>query len=341
MELKETTTEGYRKHYAIDGGKILLFGDTHFSSSFTGSHISYIEECYSNMETILNIVSERKPKAVFFAGDIIGVNERNIKDRQFLMRVVMFFGMLYNITNGNVYSVKGNHDVGDFTDYDFLVGLGYIKNPSYVDYIANNGTELRFHFVNYGEENAELQIHKDGASNIVIGHMDYYIDGVTSWYIPYKKRIELKQLKNFNDVDIVFSGHIHYPSDEMYYTTMSNGSDCGLFYLGAIGRVAERIDNCWYVEFEYQPESLSTTYNAYIFPMKPASEVFYEDTSKEEDEEDEVVHESKMIDVIVQEIFENRLATGDLFKQIDKIPADEECKEIAKKYLQKAMDCED
>lgn len=50
-------------------------------------------------------------------------------------------------------------DIGDFADFDFLVGLGLLKNPKYIDYCRKDGTiEVRFHFLNYGEEHRSLDL---------------------------------------------------------------------------------------------------------------------------------------------------------------------------------------
>lgn len=340
-ELESPVVE-VRKSYVIDGGKILCFADTHFSAVYEGEHINYQYECYENMSRILEIVRSEKPKAVVFLGDLIGVREHNINDRKFLMRITLFFGNLFNLTNGNLFVVKGNHDVGDFSDYDFLLGLGYFKNPSYIDYKHNGSTEVRFHFVNYGDEDKKLDICTDGASNVVFGHVDYYIDGVTNWYSKKGKRVELAGLKNFCGVDLVFSGHIHTPSVDVLYTSMGNGDTCGLFYLGSCSRTAERYDDCWYVSFEYNEEEESTDYKPHLFGLRPAKEVFYDSSSfvnngESEESEDEERRKTEALNFVIEEIFNSRLATGDLFGQIDKIPADADVKELAKEYLNKAM----
>ena len=193
------------KEYKVFGGRILVFGDLHLSCTYEGQHINYTLECYKNMDNIVTKVKDEKPSAVFFLGDIIGVNERNLRDRQFLMRVFLFFQTLNELTNGNVYSVKGNHDKGDFSDFDFFLGVGLLKNPNYVDYYCSledynsNGEEaleVRFHFVNYGDESRELDMYEGEGSNIVLGHADYLIDGVTNWY-QHKGGVYLSRLSNF------------------------------------------------------------------------------------------------------------------------------------------------
>lgn len=345
MKSKVVVAESNRKAYRVNGGKILLFGDLHLSSSFSGKHKNYLYECYETMEKIQNIVSEEKPHAVFFAGDLIGVNERNLKDRQFLMRVVLFFSSLYNITKGNVYAVRGNHDIGDFSDFDFLVGLGYIKTPQYVDYFVNGNKELRFHFVNYGEENMPLHTEDTEFDHVVIGHADYYIEGETNWYGGSKSdRLEVKSLRNFNNVSFIFSGHIHLPSKDVIFSNLPNGEQVGVFYMGSVTRVAEEYDACWYITFRYDEELESSTYDANLIPLTPYKDIYFDNKeliNSEEDEESEEEQEKRTeaLKEIIGEIFSSKLATGDLFSQIDRLPAAREhCKELAKSYLRLAID---
>lgn len=339
-----------RKAYRVVGGRVLVFGDLHLSATYEGKHKQYMFECYESMERVLEICKSENPSAVIFLGDLIGVNERNIRDRQFLMRVVMFFSQLNTMTKGNVFSVKGNHDIGDFSDFDFLLGLGYIKNPLYLDYEGVevvdgkevSSLEVRFHFVNYGDEHEKLNLTSldNGvcASNIILGHSDFYIEGVTNWYSS-RNGMDLAEFDNFIGADLLISGHIHTPSDEVLYTSMKDGSLLGLFYTGSLGRVAERYDDCFYVRFEYS--SGGTGYGAYPVGLRRASEVFYPEESFiiEDEEKEEADMQSQRLTEYVKEIMESRLATGDLFAQIDKIPsADKETKELAKKYLRDAIE---
>lgn len=335
----------------IHGGKVLVFGDLHISSSFSGQHKNYQYECYYNMDKIISIVAKEKASAVIFLGDLVGVNEKNIRDRQFLMRTQNFFKMLNQVTNGNVFSVKGNHDMGDFTDFDFFEGLGYIKNPKYINYYGrkpgskkDDGLEIRFHLVNYGDEEKSLKIASkdDCASDVVLGHCDYYIEGVTNWYSA-GSNVELSKLNNFQGVSFVFSGHIHTPSDEMLFTTLRDGSSIGLFFLGSPSRVTERFDDCWYLAFEYSKSEddgdWSTAYNSLFMGLEPAEEVFYPLSEFIEDDSEEAVrdNESEKLTDIVKEIMESRIMSGDLNRQIDIMPgASDEVKALAKKYLELA-----
>lgn len=336
--------------YSIYGGRILVFGDLHLSCTYEGQHKDYTVECYKNMDSIIKKAKNEKASAVFFLGDVIGVNERNVRDRQFLLRVMLFFKTLNELTGGHVYSVKGNHDKGDFSDFDLLVGMSLIKNPDYVDYYSSledynenkdDALEVRFHFVNYGEENRELKLSSEGASNIVLGHADYLIEGVTNWY-QHKGGVHLSRLSNFKGVDLVVSGHIHNPSEEILSTSIGETS-IDLFYTGSPARTAERYNDCWYVSFEYGDGS--TSYDCNLFGLESADVVFYpkedfigEDTEYEEDDDGK---QSESLTNIVKEIMEGRMTSGDLFSQVMAVPgASDEVKELACKYLRMAIDKE-
>lgn len=348
MPKVKTKEEGVvQQSYEVKGTKILVFGDLHLSATYQGEHKAYLYECYRNMETIRNRVKDTRPCAIIFEGDLIGVTERNLKDRQFLMRVLMFFSDLNEVTNGNVFTVKGNHDVGDFSDFDFLIGLGLIKNPRYVDFYGvdsdkNSNLEVRFHFVNWGEEGRKLDLLKDEdlVSNIVIGHNDYYIEGVTNWYSS-KAGVKLKSLKNFKGVDIIFSGHIHTASDEILYTDI-DGERIGLVYTGSPSRTAERVDDCIYITVSYgnhDGDDWYTSFDENLFGLQPASEVFYEKEVILGEEENSEEERSKVLIELVNDILESQLSGGDLFSQVRcKLEFTDREKEMACGYLRKSID---
>lgn len=322
----------------VRGGEILIFGDLHLSSTFEGSHKEYIEECFSNIYRIVDIAKVQKPSCIIFLGDIVGVRERVLKERRFLKEVIRFFQILNSITNGNVYSVKGNHDIGDFTDFDLLLGLGLLKNPKYIDYIGEDSLEVRFHIVNYGEEKKTLSL-ASGGSNVVLAHADIQIPGVTTWYYSKNGHI-LSSMKNWSGVDLVIAGHIHTPSTEISYTTL-DGASVGLFYPGSPSRVAERFDDCWYLSFKYSKEEKTTNYDAKLFGLAKASEVFYPKEEKEEVDDDIAIEEERResLKKILKEVMEERLMTGNIVNQIDLIPnASPKAKSLAKDYLQRAID---
>lgn len=337
---------GVREPVKVVGKKILIFGDLHMSSSFEGQHISYLRDCYENMERIKEICTEENPDVIILLGDINGVNEQNVRDRQFFMREILWFEYLNKITNNHVYAVKGNHDIGDFSDFDFLLGLGCISNPRYIDFYVplDSGEmshEVRFHLVNYGYERSALAItpSDECVSNIVLGHADYFIEGVTNWYSA-KHGVEVSRLDNFCGVELIISGHIHIPSEEVMYSRLKDGRDIGLFFTGSPSRVAERYDDCWYMDCSYNYEDNATDCTPKLMGLKPVSEVFYpkEDFNLEEsDELAEAKERSEKLTALVKEIIEGRITSGDIIGQIRAVPGvDEKTKQLAIDYYNKA-----
>lgn len=334
--------------YRVSGRGIAVFGDLHLSSTYTGQHRDYTLECYNNMNNIERKVKDMNPCAVVFLGDVIGVNERNLRDRRFLMRVFLFFKTLNELTGGNVYSVRGNHDIGDFSDFDFLIGTGMLKNPKYVDFYGKNADgsenfEVRFHFINYGEEEADLDIcREEGVSNVGLGHNDFIAEGITNWY-QHKGGVSLAKRTNFEGIDILLSGHIHDPSEEVS-SALVGGKTLDFFYLGSPSRTAERFNDCWWVRFDYILEDggYVTEYSAEEFGLEPAGKVFYpkEDFIGEEDiSEEERKKSSESLTNIVKEIMEGRISGGDLFAQVRAVPnASNKVKDIACDYLHRAID---
>ena len=325
--------------YVIHGGKVLVYGDLHLSSTYEGQHINYLEECYSNMEKIVSETKKVKASAVIFLGDLIGVKERNIHDRRMLKEVLSFFITLNGLTNRNVYSVRGNHDTGDYPDFDLLLGLGLLKNPTYIDYEGDSGVEVRFHIVNYGYEKKLIHLN-DSCSNVILCHNDIQIPGVTTWY-KTKEGIILANQNNWAGADMVLAGHIHNPSTQTVQIGVGEEkTPISLFYPGSPSRTAERFDDCFYIMFEYNKSINTTEFDAKLFGLKKASEVFYpKEKFITDDEKSDEVRQSESLKSIVSEIMGSRVMSGDLFHQIEIMPgASERARNIACEYLQRAID---
>lgn len=334
------------QYYRIDGkGGLVVFGDTHFSAIFKGNHINYQEECLDAMARMIEIVQERKPNAVVLLGDLIGVSERSIRDKRFLMEVTVWLQKLNSLTNGNVYIVRGNHDIGDFPDFEYFKGVGLLKTPTELDHFVDGVHLVRYHFVGYGEESRPLRLkgEDEGVFQVVFGHNDYKISGVTNWYTT-KGGVEVSQLGNFHGVDWIVSGHIHQPSPEVYSTTIID-KEVKLYYPGAVSRVSasETYNDCRYFYLFYNDVEKGIDYSAEFFGLKPASEVFEEvvDTTSEEEklEEEKKAKANKRLNDIIQEAMDYRMHNGSLIDQIDRIPgATDEAKVVAKRYLLKSIE---
>lgn len=332
--------------YSIEGKSgIVVFGDTHLSAIFQGNHIDYQEECLDSMARMIEIVRKHKPVAVVLLGDLVGVSERSIRDKRFLLEVTVWLQTLNNLTNGNVFIVRGNHDIGDFPDFEFFKGIGLIKTPTEVDHYIDDVLMVRYHFVGYGEEKRPLRYEgvEDGVHQIVFGHNDYSISGVTNWYYS-KDGVEMSTLGNFRHVSWVISGHIHQPSPAIYSQSIE-GNTVNLFYPGAVNRVnaSETYRDCFYYQLFYNDDEGAFDYEVTPFGLRPPSEVFMEvvDTKSEEEilSEKEKEEANKRLADILNEAMTYKLFSGNLIEQVDRIPqATDEVKAIAKRYLQSAIE---
>lgn len=333
-------------HNKVFGNSVMIVGDLHFSDVFTGKHIAYLENCFWCLGQITKKLEEKKPCALVLAGDIIGWTETNIRDRQVF---AMFCKILRDWNRiCPVYAVRGNHDMKGYPDFQFLAEFGLIITSAacdgYFDYYATEESEVpevRFHLVDYKDEGKILNLRTDGCSNIVLGHNNFTINGVTTWYNDHDG-IELGMMQNFSGVDMVISGHIHNPSPEIYAAQMPNGDSCMLFYVGCPTRpIREQnmYDSCWYVFIEYNGED--TDINTEEFKLKPANEIFYKkEDFVDEKTEDEIAEELRQeaLKDVLGDLLKYRMASGDPISQVERIPnATEEAKKIAVDYLQLAF----
>lgn len=330
----------------VVGNSVMIIGDLHFSDVFTGKHKAYLDNCFWCLAQITKKLEEKKPSALVLGGDIIGWTETNIKNRQVF---AMFCKILRDWNKiCPVYSVRGNHDMKGYPDFQFLSEFGLIITSDlcggYFDYYAyeeQEVPEVRFHIVDYKSEDRVLDLRTDGCSNIVLGHNNFTINGVTTWYNNHDG-IELGMMQNFSGVDMVISGHIHNPSPEIYAAQMPSGDSCMLFYTGSPTRIIRdnnMYESCWYVFIEYNGES--TDINTEEFKLKPSSEIFYQKDSfvedKSKEELDEELRQEALKDVL-GDLLKYRMNTGSPIEQVQRIPnASEEAKQIASDYLQIAF----
>lgn len=333
----------------VVGKEVMIVGDLHFSDVYQGKHKNYLSNCFWVLNQIATKVKENKPSALVLLGDIIGWSETNIRNREVLTIFIKTLNIIKEICP--IYVVQGNHDMKGYPDFTFLSELGIIITSSacggYFDYYGEESQtvpEVRFHMVDYGQEHRHIEL-CDGATNIVLGHNNYTIEGITNWYQNFDG-IELGTMQNFSGVDFVLSGHIHTPSPNFVQATMPNGQMCSLFYLGCPSRPVkeELYDNCWYVFLRYKKENNSSTIDTEQFELKPWKEIFYDDDTFVAERTPEQVEEdlrTEALKSVLDELMTYRIQTGDYMTQIDIIQnASPESKELAKQYLQTAFNTE-
>lgn len=331
----------------VVGRGVMIVGDLHISDrAVVGKHKNYLKNCFDCLAKIRDRVQETKPSAVVFLGDLVGTSERNIKSREVLAMFCSFFQDISKYAK--VFCVRGNHDSGDYPEFEFLSVLGLFETSEtcdgFFDYYGTeeqrqrSEPEVRFHLVDYGCERKELRIKGGNTTDIVLAHNNFTIQGVTVWYQSHDG-IELSTLDNMQGVYMVISGHIHTPSPEIVATEMQCGGTCCLFYAGSPTRPAERYDSCWFVEFAYSEENGCTDYQAVEFPLEQC--IFFDDDFVEDMSEDEIaeLERKENLKEVLDEIMCCRISNGDLISQVYNIPnASEDAKRVASHYLQIALD---
>ena len=336
----------------VTGKNMLIFADLHFSDIHTGRCKNYLSNCMGVLGDMLRMVRETKPCAVVLLGDIVGVSETNIRSRLVLGK---FCQVLQEISKtSEIIVVRGNHDNGDYPEYQFLSDLGFFKTSEmckvssdklgYFDYFASEDAtvpELRFHLMDYGQEDGELDLSPDeNTTDIVLAHNNFTIQGCTNWYADHDG-IELCGMNNLKDVYMLISGHIHNPSPQDYATEMRCGGTCHLFYPGCPTRPStdQNYESCWVVRFEYEDDG--TNWYADEWELAPLSDVFYnsdEFVEEKPQNSEEELERKKALKEVLDDIIKCRVGTNNLIAQIDSIPnASDSAKNIAKSYLQNAL----
>lgn len=336
------------KHAVVPGGTLIVVGDTHLSPKYVGSHRDYIASGFKVLEKIREHVLEYKADgkvSLMILGDVFGVNETNMKDEWYLLQLNRWFVQMNHLTENRVFAVRGNHDMGEYTTFDYAEDMGWIKNPDDIDYTDSSGKNVyaRFHILNYGHESRKLR-DEVGIYNIVFGHNDYQIAGLTNWYQNEASKwngnhVAVKEMKNVENVSQIVSGHIHTPStDPNIFESMPDGHTINVFYPGSPARVAERVSDVWYLT--YAPEADDANLQLHKFGLWGIEEEFNpraksdEQIMKEKDKAEKVARLNEALEMLMSTHTLERL---DIRTQIDKIPGfSEEQRKIAKEYYEKA-----
>lgn len=317
--------------------KILVIGDLHISDRFSGRHKDYLENCFDCLDMIEKSIVENEITHLICLGDWIGIGlaEKNLKERRTLLRLIQVLQKWNKLLNGNVYSLRGNHDIGkNMTDYDFFVTMGLLKYVPQLDIGS-----CRLHLFNYGEETRPIVVDND-KYNVGCFHTNLLIEGLTTWYRG-GVGVELSSLKNLYGISMAIAGHIHNPSMRLVSTSI-NDSDISLFYPGCPTRPRlepNMWEKCYGVVLT--TNEFDTQMDVITFDLKPLEEVFTtldEDPSIDEENEETVPFDLEALNEILNELEYFNVNSGldydsqiRRFAGLDKVAAD-----IALEYLERA-----
>lgn len=180
--------------------RILITGDMHLSSKNYGAHLNYPAETLEMFQFVTESLVQNDCGMLIGLGDL---TYGRFHDLDYRLAIEHELDRQNELTNGNRYELKGNHDklTSGTSEWEFYNKKGLLKNVPYIDTPC-----ARLHLVNYGEELKELEIHPN-KKNVVFGH-NYF--KYASTVLPnYGEAIILDDFKTWQHVDLIVTGHIH------------------------------------------------------------------------------------------------------------------------------------
>lgn len=190
---------------SFEGLRIIQISDLHLGSFFSTKPI----------EEAIELINKEEADLIFFTGDL--VNDRSEEAESFVP-----FLKKMNAKEG-VFSILGNHDYGDYfydkNDPDFLKNKKHNKDLMQL-YHQQSGFKLLL------DESVELKRGEDAISIIGIenwgakGRFPKYGDLSKAVIGTEKSKVKLllshdpshweaQVIKDFKDIDVMFSGHTH------------------------------------------------------------------------------------------------------------------------------------
>ena len=185
--------------------RVLSYGDLHLLSKDYGAHKNYQADSMYSLESVLEIARKYKVTHIIGLGDL---SYGRITRLEYRRQVEDIFKELMDITNGNHYSLKGNHDSASYgmTEYEFYVSKGLIL-PSKNITLGN----VNITMIDYGKiGKTEMNIKNIGSDkNIVYVHD--YVRFKDTMMPNFGKAIYIDENKDLYGSDYIIAGHIHSP----------------------------------------------------------------------------------------------------------------------------------
>lgn len=316
--------------------KPFIVGDLHISDKYSGRHVDYFQDCVDFLNNITEEMKKNEVTHLILTGDLIGrTTEKNLQSRETLMYFMKVLQVWNDMTGGNVYSVRGNHDFSEkLTDFEMFVTLGLIQTANFIDVGS-----IRFHFMDYGEHDRAIEYNED-KYNVAVMHTELHVEGITSWFFRSPEGVDLSSLENLYGVDLVIAGHIHNPSVRMVTTTIKD-KDISLFYPGN-GTRPKYDRNIWTKCFGilFDTDDVDVSMGTVEFDLKPADEIFrstYEDVEEEEivDDSTPMFNIEELSTILNQLNHYSIIGDSDYKTQITQLGGiDKEAVELALQYIE-------
>lgn len=183
--------------------KILIYGDIHLSSQEYGSHRDYPKESLEYFQKITETAEKLGVTHIVGTGDLTFGKFHKLEYRKLVEKEL---AKQYEITNGNRYEVKGNHDsaTNGMTEYEFYEQKGLFKHTDHFD-VEN----VHFTLADYGKilQTKVNAVDSQTDVNVLVSHD--YLKFKDTRLPNFGTAIELDNLSQFYDIDYIICGHIH------------------------------------------------------------------------------------------------------------------------------------
>lgn len=211
--------------------KILTEGDKHFSSKNYGGHKDYPKETlyYANM--IKEIIKTEGITHYLNAGDFSYGRFDKLEYRAEIDKILK---ELNELTNGNVWFLKGNHDSASYgtTEFEYYAAAGAFKTSENLDFaLGTPGGGLHIEMKDFGDFSKFNGV--TGAFNLLITHGYFTFDKENT---VIKPQLVLAEHADWADVDMILCGHIH--SESFLRGKGYGGKPIAIHYLPCLSRPA-------------------------------------------------------------------------------------------------------
>lgn len=214
--------------------KVMIYGDIHLSSKNYGAHKDYKNESLGLFKNITKTAEEHGITHIIGLGDFTYGRFHTLEYREAVEKELL---RQLEITNGQRWEIKGNHDSATYgmTEYEYYLNKGMYKGAENIQ-IGN----LNLSMINYGEHRKRSIIPPEiGKTNIVAMH-DFFAFGDSNFPM-YGDSYMLDSFEPWFGVDYIFGGHIHKMETAVGSIAKDGLShECGLMYLGCPCRPSYR-----------------------------------------------------------------------------------------------------
>lgn len=215
--------------------KVLSYGDMHLSSRNYGAHRDYPKESLSYFTKITEAAEKIGATHIIGTGDFTYGRFNNLEYR---LEVEKLLERQYELTGGNRYEIKGNHDFATYgmTEYEYYISKGKFKGATNLQLGV-----LNISMVDFRKHGTTTIIPpEEGKINVVFAH-DYFKFKDTKMPNYGDTYIELDNMEEWHGVDYLVCGHIHnHEIFEGIVVKDNRSHNLVVTYLGCMSRPAYR-----------------------------------------------------------------------------------------------------